>query len=617
MTDILLLAEPFFIVISTITLSFISGWGVACRLNLEPLERLAVSVLAGFTLIYFFEFGAYLLSLPSRIPFLLLILTSLLTTLTFYFQSKPKIVPSIRLPWAGIIAWLVISLWGMAIQFQVVVYGTQMGWAGDWLEHYERALFFLKQLPPETLFLNNLWTLPARGPLFNSVAGLLMGGLGESFWVYQILATVLNSFCVLPMALLLKKISKLNTAWSLIISVGVFALAPFALQQIIYTWTKMFSAGFILTGIYFYIVGLEKGKDSFFAGSFLFFSLGILAHYMTILFVIFFIIHYIFLQFKQQRLLRGLTPPLLISFFVLSTWFFYLFATFGIKETLFANNTLGNTYTNLVNKNSEPQLDHYQIVWANTVSTFIPFSFRHDWLGYGPAPDLIKRGWSYQAKDLTSEERMLNARIAWKLDLINDQSSFTGNIGYTAAFMGLMALLYLMMSKDYHLKTVQPGWKFWSVFFILGIYLHLWAYRHYAVQGVSYSSFQPYLCLLVIFMINGLRILPKKIQIVLAGLYFLESAFKSWIWIQMHQRPVLLEKILPSGFVIRGPELNQQYVMNYLGKIREGPVFLSDRFGEFSDFLSLMSIGIILVILSSFLAIWVFNFKRKNNNVVR
>ncbi len=310
----------------------------------------------------------------------------------------------------------------MAIQFHIVVYGAQFGWAGDWWEHYERSLFFLKQLSPETLFLNNLWTLPARGPLFNSVAGLLMGALGESFWVYQILATVLNSFCVLPVALLLKKISKLDTAWSLIISVMVFALAPFALQQIIYPWTKMFSTGFILTGIYFYIVGLEKGKNSFFAGSFLFFSLGILAHYMAVLFAIFFMVHFIFLQFKQQRILRGLMPSLLASFFVLSTWFFYLIPTFGIKETLLANNTLGNIYTTPAKKKSWLQLSHHQVFWGNTVSTFIPFSFRHDWErpGWPPAlgwsPDLTTLGWSHQPKDLTNEERMLTP--AWLGNLI-------------------------------------------------------------------------------------------------------------------------------------------------------------------------------------------------------
>ena len=130
-----------------------------------------------------------------------------------------------------------------------MVYGAQLGWAVDWREHYERSLFFLEQLPPETTFIDGMWQLSARAPLFNSIAGLLMGGLGKDFWVYQIIASVLNAFPVICLALLFQNISRAHRIPSLILSCLIFALAPFAVQQEIYPWTKMFTTGFILVGI--------------------------------------------------------------------------------------------------------------------------------------------------------------------------------------------------------------------------------------------------------------------------------------------------------------------------------------------------------------------------------
>jgi hypothetical protein len=618
MTLVFLLAEPFLIVFSTILISILPCWMLVCRFRLEPLERLVVSVLAGFALMCFLEFGAYLLSLPSWMPFIFLLTISLLATLKLFFRPQSGTASLINFPWAGVIAWLVIVLLAMAVQFQIVVYGAQLAWAGDWWEHYQRSLFFLKQLPHDTLFMNGVWALPARGPLFNAVAGLIMGGFGDGFWVYQVIATVLNSFCVLPMALLLQKLSKLQLIPSLIISILVFALVPFALQQIIYPWTKMFTTGFILAGIYFYIEGLESRKENISAWAFVIFSLGVLAHYMTVLFAIFFLIHFIALQIKNPRILKNLISPIIVCFLVLSSWVFYLIPTYGIKGTLAS--TLRYEYKIEFNKKLGAELSKFQVFWGNTLSTFVPFSFRHDWQGLGKSTDLIKLGWSFQPKDQTEMDKSANARMVWKLDLINDQSSIMGNIGYSAGVIWIAILLFLIRTKDPHVTNSQGavylGWKFWILFFILGSFLNIWIFTIYSVQGLSYVSFQPYLCLLLVFSIRGLLVLPGKIKFALLGLYFFESTFKSWIWIQMHLRPIKLEEASLSGLIIRGPELNAQYVANYLGKVNKGFYFLSDQFINYSQLLSFMSLGIILVMVASLGAIRILNSKRQKGEVV-
>ena len=60
------------------------------------------------------------------------------------------------------------------------------GWWGDWYEHYRRAVFFLDQLPPGTKFTCGMWSLPVRGPPFNTAAALLMflsgRGMAQVTW---------------------------------------------------------------------------------------------------------------------------------------------------------------------------------------------------------------------------------------------------------------------------------------------------------------------------------------------------------------------------------------------------------------------------------------------------
>ena len=150
---------------------------------------------------YLLGFGAYLMKIHHSIPFWILI-GICLSSLVYGLIANPKDNNNARTSWSGLAAWIALAVWIGAIQIVVVVYGA-VYWSGDWYEHYERSLFYLDQLPPETRFLGGLWSLPARGPLFNVNAGLLMGGLGREFWVYQSISTVFNTFPIIAFALLI------------------------------------------------------------------------------------------------------------------------------------------------------------------------------------------------------------------------------------------------------------------------------------------------------------------------------------------------------------------------------------------------------------------------------
>jgi hypothetical protein len=116
------------------------------------------------------------------------------------------------------------------------VYGG-VTWFGDWYEHYERSILFLDHLPPETRFHLGIWTLPARGPIFNATAAFFMRILGRDFASHQVFATGLNTLAILPMALLLRDVDRLNQKTAILLGAGLFGLSPFAVQHEVFTAT--------------------------------------------------------------------------------------------------------------------------------------------------------------------------------------------------------------------------------------------------------------------------------------------------------------------------------------------------------------------------------------------
>src|SRR6476661_5515368 len=252
-----LLLTPLAQVVGATLLAILPGWWLADRLDLEPLTKLMVAAIASFTLMYLLAFGAYVASVPQWVALAVLVAAAFVSAAD---GVRRRVAGRAEpLPVDGVTAWLSLAIWIVGLQSRVAVYGGGT-WFGDWHEHYERALFFLDHLPANTKFLYEMWSVPARGPMFNASAALLMAGFGRAFADYQCIATVLNTFPVLPMALLLRDMGRLSQRAALVWSVVLFGIAPFAVQQEMYTWTKFFTVGFILGGIHLYRTGLHENR---------------------------------------------------------------------------------------------------------------------------------------------------------------------------------------------------------------------------------------------------------------------------------------------------------------------------------------------------------------------
>ncbi len=140
--------------------------------------------------------------------------------------------------------WMILSIWCVGWHGLVVSY-SGASWSGDWLEHYDRAHFFLQRWRADHLFLD-FYPLPARPPLANLwTAGLL--SLGGSFTHYQIFTTLLSCLVIFPLGVLLRRWRPGRTALSLLL--GVLMLNPLLVQNATFPWTKLATAFFVLLAV--------------------------------------------------------------------------------------------------------------------------------------------------------------------------------------------------------------------------------------------------------------------------------------------------------------------------------------------------------------------------------
>ena len=176
------------------------GWPVTSRLNLDPAEKLCASVVLSLLTTYLVAFAIYIFRLPAATFYLLPVLAMAgllmgVRALRVVFRD-----PAAR---AMLVGQLLVSSWCTGWLFFIASYSGG-GWAGDWIEHWERTRFFLEHWALDTKFLS-LYPLPARPPLANLVTGAFLAVTSGNFARYQFFTTLLNSLAFLPAALLVRR----------------------------------------------------------------------------------------------------------------------------------------------------------------------------------------------------------------------------------------------------------------------------------------------------------------------------------------------------------------------------------------------------------------------------
>lgn len=219
------------------------GSAVAPRRGTDPLLRFAVGTVAALGFWFVGGFGGFVLGVSNRATAAFLALLAVLIVGWRHRCAAALWHEPIVREFAG--SWLAFASWGLGLLALVRTYSGG-GWAGDWAEHWQRAVFFLEREPLTTRFIG-LYSLTARPPLVNLLVALGLEGSTSTFAHYQVFMTLFGTLVLLPAWILARR-------WSPAPETGrwvtlVLMLSPVVAQNLTFAWTKLPTAFFVLSAI--------------------------------------------------------------------------------------------------------------------------------------------------------------------------------------------------------------------------------------------------------------------------------------------------------------------------------------------------------------------------------
>jgi len=237
--------------------------------------------------------------------------------------------------------------------FLVVLYGTYVcwvalhlaiirnysggGWAGDWLEHYQRTLLFKGYLELDTLFFGR-YLLPSRPPLMNVVCAFFMGSRQDSFLAYQVLAALLNSTVFFGAALLSSLLPGPRRK-TLVLLLALLMLNPVVMQNATYVWTRGLANYFILLSVYFYARSLGASSAARRPLAFALIALGVATHYSAVPYAVALALHVVW-TCRRAREWQAILGAVLLPTVILGPWFGWSVSHFGFVGTFGSNTTV-------------------------------------------------------------------------------------------------------------------------------------------------------------------------------------------------------------------------------------------------------------------------------------
>jgi hypothetical protein len=263
-----------------LAVSFLLGLPLALLLRVTAAERLCACAAISLGIAYLGGFASFLVGLQPAWALVLLAPAA-----PALWAQRPALRELLSDPEARtmLAAWAWVAAWSLALLSLVHVYsGGNL--VGDWLEHYQRAFYYCGKLKPDYRFIG-MYALPARPPLTNVVTAVLLTVSHFDFAHYQFFMTLQGSLCVLPLCLLARRLAPTgrNPAWMLVV---LLALNPLFAENLVYPWTKLQSAFFILAGLDFFLGGRSTGSFARCQLAFAFLALGCLSHYSAAVYLV-------------------------------------------------------------------------------------------------------------------------------------------------------------------------------------------------------------------------------------------------------------------------------------------------------------------------------------------
>jgi len=494
------------ILFSLLIFSLVPGFVIARRLHSDVNVKFHASIVISLLVLYLSSFALYIsvATLPVFWIFLgLLILMGTLNFRPFLIMLRTEAVKT------QICIFGLFFLWNFLCLLLLRHY-SMANWWGDWFEHYHRSLFFSEHLPLETKFFDT-YSLPARPPMMNLICSFIMRLFGNDFWVFQITSVFLNSLASLGCLSVLRLYCP-NLRRCSIVLLALLAFNPFVVHNVSYTWTKLFSAFLVLEGLSFLLNKDIKDSTRYLLGLGSL-SLGVVAHYSALIYLATASIVIFLLLLKTKfSFIRSLFPACISSFLILTSWFGWAIATYGLKGAFSANATVAD-YAAISPVGTDIQLsflDSLSIVFGNILHSFIPWPFALQFQSW-----LRQANWLGELRDY--------------LGLI-----YQTNLIFACGLIGGLLLLYGLALELF--RAIQKR-------NLAGLFLHLLAFAcvmffgsavlglsGIAYFGLSHLSFQPLVLLALVFLVRVFAGAPKYIK----WIFLLGLIVDFLIWILPH-----------------------------------------------------------------------------------
>ena len=343
---------------------FAPGFYIVRRLRWSPLEKLCGAVGLSLILLYLVVWGLYCAGARGALPFALVsVACAALGAAAWRDVARLVRVTAVRRALAG---YGFLLVWTLTLLAMIRVY-SGAGWFGDWLEHFQRSLFFLYHFPANTPIFPG-YIIPARPPMMNVLAAFFLGQTQDRYELFQAIFSFLNLLLFLPCYLLMpalawprgggpRKTMVRPTGWHraggprkamvrptrrTLLLVGLFAMSPLIMENATYSWTKEAAAFYVVLALWFYLAGWRKNDRLRTTAAFVALAAGLLVHYSAGPYVVFLTAHYLLRIFpKRKEKWRELAGIAAACGLLLATWFGWSVAVYGVKATATSNSSVG------------------------------------------------------------------------------------------------------------------------------------------------------------------------------------------------------------------------------------------------------------------------------------
>ena len=569
----------------SILICFLPGWRLAGKISKNEALRTTVSCIISFGLVYLLMFAAYLLKVDRNLALAGLALVSI-PSLVGMLRDK---LSSLVVPGHLLLLWLCATLLFVVGQIFIFAPGAPTGmW--DWVEHWLRAKIFINGDPLSTKV--GGYSMAARGPLFNAIAGFCMTAFkSQEYWVYQLVCTVLNTWFVIPFYIGLRNFCAVSVRWSVVFALLAGWLSYDLSWSIIYPWTKIVTAGIALGSMVLYFEGL-KDDDARLIGFGLFgFSVAFLSHYYILPFTVFIWGHFALTRLRRSRS-HWITAASALgaSAALVSSWFFPSFAILGVKDTLASNTTLGTFYTNTASGvlPPYPKVFIYNIITAASPIDITRILGIDTWV-----PKVANWITAAYSVHWTDGKQVYNEEVPFWFET-KFFSGVMGPYGAVGATVIILIFIYALLKRTVpFVKLESPGKTFWILFWTVCLMMNGVTSRDFGGPTLGWTHSM--IILMAIFSV----LYRAPYSVGLSALILLTTCGLNSIFrvIGIQSIPVTLVNGQPQ--VGLNVKVFSWHIQNCVMKAQNKAVLLFDHLDD-----SRMQIAVALLVIAAAMAAW-------------